>query len=421
MALNQAYETGTVTTFAGATGLLTALLDLILGTEVTDEVLATAANVSTTLANTPCAPGRLVVTYTISTVEYEATDDGNGVVTGTLATGTINYSTGAIAVTFTGTPTGDVTGDYLYGEPGEDWREEVNRNTEDNTEPPDNPFGSDCKEVILSNTGISGQESVYIGIREWKYAAGNAYGWNINGYTWYNEDMLWNANKIDHGYDLYSALWENWQEMPSIPLIDDTMDYWFFSNRQRIIVVAKVSGNYEQIYLGFGRRFGNPSDYPYPMHIGGCISGLNNYSNTSGFHIGIHQGIQTDSVNPKMMYTPGGVWWGMSAYENQTAIKVEPRYSWSDDGIIAPTIGGRILMYPCYLCQSFVLECYMDLDGVYLAVGTGIQAEDTIDRAQKKCIVFPNIWRNTYYDHCAIAAYDITTTTTTTSTSTTTS
>lgn len=422
MALNQAYQTGTVTAFSGASGLLTALLALIVGTEVTGEVLATAANVSTTLANTPCAPGRMVVKYTISAVDYEATDDGQGNITGTnITAGSITYSTGAISVTFSSAPTGNVTGDYLYGDPGEDWREEVNRNTKDGELPPGEPFGSNCKEVILSNTGISGQEFVCIGIREWTYAAENAAGWNLNCYTWYNTDMDWNANKIDHGYDLYSSTWEQWYEMPTLPLIDDTMNYWFFSNRQRIIVVAKVASQYEQMYLGFGRRFGNPSDYPYPYMIGGATAGLQNYATQTATHVGIHQGVLSDDQNPKMVYSPGGVWWGMSQQENQTAIFIEPRYGWTDSGTIAPTIAGRILMYPCYVCQTFVNECYFDLDGVHSVIGTGIQAEDTIDRGMRRSIVFPNIWRNTYYDHCAVEYLDITTTTTTTSTSTTTS
>lgn len=421
MSLNQAYETGTVTSFAGATGLLEALLALVVGTEVTDEVLATAANVSTTLANTPCAPGRLEVTYTISAVEYTVTDDGVGGISGTgITAGSITYSSGAVSITFSSTPTGDVTGDYLYGEPGEDWRQEVYRNTTDSAEPALEPFGSTHKEVILSNTGISGQEFVCIGMREWEYPTENAYGWNLNAYTWYNDDMPWNANKIDHGFTSYNATWEMWSEMPSIPLIDDSMNYWFFSNRQRIIVVAKVAGQYEQMYLGFGRRFGNPSDYPYPLHIGGAISGLLNYASTSGAHIGIHQGIQTDAFNPKMQYSPGGVWWGQSSQESQTAVKIEPRYSWVNSGTIAPTIGGRVLMYPCYVTNAYVLECYMDLDGVHHVVGTGVQAEDTIERGQKQSIIFPNIWRNTYYDHVAIEMVDITTTTTTTSSSTTT-
>lgn len=419
MPLEQAYQTGTVTSFAGATGLLEALLDFVVGTEVADEVVATAADVSTTLANSPVAKGRLEVVYTISAVEYTATDDGGGVITGTLATGTINYDTGAIAVTFTGTPTGNVTADYIYGEPGQDWKLEFRRDTQDDGGVGAEPFGSDCEECILSSKGISGQEWIGVGFREWEYAAGNAAGWDLNGYTWYNDDMQWNANMTDHGFVLYSGTWERWADMPMLPLVDDTMTYWFFSNRQRIIVVVKISTNYEQCYMGFGRRFGNPSDYNYPLIVGGCLSGTLNYANTSGAHVGLHYNVISDDYNVKMAFGPSGVWWGMSNNESVTCPRIQPRNNWSDSGVIGPSTSGRVMMWPCYVTLNNQNECLMDLDGVWMVTSTGVQAEDTIDHGSIRTLVFPNIFRTTYYDYVAVAMEAITTTTTSTTTTTT--
>ena len=84
-------------------------------------------------------------------------------------------------VTFGTTPDANPTLDYLYGEPGQDWRLMVKQNTKDNVTPtPSDPFGSTLKECILHNTGLSGAENVLIGFREWQYPTSNAYGWDFN-------------------------------------------------------------------------------------------------------------------------------------------------------------------------------------------------------------------------------------------------
>jgi len=59
----------------------------------------------------PVKKSSVKITYTISTTEYEATDDGAGVITGTSCSGTIDYETGEISLTFTSAP--DDTEDIL--------------------------------------------------------------------------------------------------------------------------------------------------------------------------------------------------------------------------------------------------------------------------------------------------------------------
>lgn len=62
----------------------------------------------------PVKPSTVVVKYTISSTDYEATDDGQGAISGTECSGTINYTTGAVSLTFTTAPddTTDITIDY---------------------------------------------------------------------------------------------------------------------------------------------------------------------------------------------------------------------------------------------------------------------------------------------------------------------
>ena len=211
MPLNQYYTSGTLTYTAGVNvvpygtgGLLDTLRGLLLGTEVADEVLYAGDGVTTSfsgvsLANTPCGLGRLTITYTVGATDYTASDDGSGNIeddaTGELTSGTVNYTTGAIALEFDTAPDNvtNITVDYLYGDPGQDWKELMYQDTEDSVGA-DAGFGGYCKEWIIHNTGKTGQENVMIGFREWWYSAGDGGGINLNVYTsWPDPDPTeWN-------------------------------------------------------------------------------------------------------------------------------------------------------------------------------------------------------------------------------------
>jgi hypothetical protein len=78
--------------------------------DVTDESLYTGATGTTIFTgqsadNTPIKTGSVVISYTVGAVNYTATDDGEGALTGTeLTSGTVDYTTGAIALTFNTEP-----------------------------------------------------------------------------------------------------------------------------------------------------------------------------------------------------------------------------------------------------------------------------------------------------------------------------
>lgn len=69
-----------------------------------------------TLTSRYIKPGSLVLTSTISASPVTITDNGSGVLSGSGITGTINYGTGAYALTFTTPPDNstDITGVYQY-------------------------------------------------------------------------------------------------------------------------------------------------------------------------------------------------------------------------------------------------------------------------------------------------------------------
>jgi len=82
--------------------------------DITDEKIATGDGSTLVFTHTslkiPVKKSTVKIKYTITT-EYEATDDGAGVITGTNCTGTIDYETGEISLTFSTAP--DDTKDIL--------------------------------------------------------------------------------------------------------------------------------------------------------------------------------------------------------------------------------------------------------------------------------------------------------------------
>jgi len=297
--------------------------------------------------------------------------------------------------------------DFVTGDPdtpGRDWTTLMNENTKTNVLPFEEPFADQCKQVILKNKGISGQESVIIGIREWKHPVKDAHGWDLNGYLFYTTGQDWNFNHIHHGRTAYDVTWQHFTQHPMIPLIDDTMYYWFYANAQRIVAVIKVQSNYESMYLGFGRRLGNPSDYPTPMAVIGSTFSNRIFTDSTAYHnfiIGPYHYIncyQHWIVDPANVYR---ICHGRHSWNDLGTIII-PRGDYNDRDCMDRTRTGSNLITPCYVAQPIQNDLYMDLDGVFHVVGTGVQSEDTLTWDNGTLRIFQNIFRTNHYDFMGV-------------------
>lgn len=70
------------------------------------------------LANTPVVPRTVTITATVSSSAVDAVDDGHGKLTGTGVSGTIDYGTGEVSLTYGTAPDNatDILADYSYGD-----------------------------------------------------------------------------------------------------------------------------------------------------------------------------------------------------------------------------------------------------------------------------------------------------------------
>jgi hypothetical protein len=61
-------------------------------------------------------------------------------------------------------------------------------------------------------------------------------------------------------------------------LWQNSIDYWFYVNNTRVIVIAKIGVYYISMYAGFFLPYALPAEYPYPYFIGATYPTLQPYN-----------------------------------------------------------------------------------------------------------------------------------------------
>jgi len=216
----------------------------------------------------------------------------------------------------------------------------------------------------------------------------------------------------------------------SILLYTNPIPYWFLGNGRRFVVVAKIGSVYESCYGGFALPFGLPSQFPYPLVIGGSACPWttpadNRYSSTANDHKAF--------ANPFGQYTgviPQGVFDTTSGYYSSTLkvmagtnwimirnLGADPlgqantnivwpyscsAYNYNPDAIpynifstgIRENVDGSYPGFPCLMILSEpVNNIFGELQGVFAVPGFGgITAEDTFTINGDTYIAFPTFY-----------------------------
>jgi len=139
--------------------------------------------------------------------------------------------------------------------------------------------GSGGYELILMGPGTAGTDEIYTAIQTVEDGANDWYNWRIAGMTSYTATDLEFIPGLTQGRMARLLLWQN------------KIQYWCVANGRRFIVVAKVSSVYEASYLGFALPYGLPTQFPYPLIVGGAASPTttashNRYSSLETSHRG---------------------------------------------------------------------------------------------------------------------------------------
>lgn len=118
---------------------------------------------------------------------------------------------------------------------------------------------SAVRELILQGEGLDGAQEIFVGLRAYHNVAADVYNISVAGFTGY---VAANAFTAQPGY------FES-----GIPAHNNRIDYWLAVNAQRIAFGLKVGTPvYEHGYAGFFLPYATPSQYPYPLAVGGMLT-----------------------------------------------------------------------------------------------------------------------------------------------------
>lgn len=266
--------------------------------------------------------------------------------------------------------------------------------------------------LYLSGPGAGPSSRVYVNIETEANATDGTYSWAIYGATGYTSGLD-ASSQPGAGGGAYFNLWEQ------------SLDYWFYANDRRFIVVAKAGTNYLSMYAGFMLPFALPSEYPYPLYIGANYRTpeLPSESNNSNSFI-----LAPGDGSAMYRRRTSNLWY---AVENQIISGTSPSPAAGERAFLWPAgVGPRSLapnvnnpeqwshagfnsMRPNANDESVVIQAHLidmqdrtvvgAIEGLFATSGFGRTAEQTITVGATTYRLFPRVFRSTAGDFMAIA------------------
>ncbi|MBL4909012.1 MAG: hypothetical protein JKX78_03805 [Alteromonadaceae bacterium] len=183
----------------------------------------------------------------------------------------------------------------------------------------------DDEELYLSGPGNNADQTIYVNTAFGPDAAAgsDAFSWDTRGATAFNTNDTFVAQP---GIDPNSKV---------MPLQDQAVQYWFFANGRRYIIIAQVTVSvYTSTYAGFISPFEPVSAalaYPYPLYIGASMGqlGLRFSSESNALHRSFwNPAFNTTTTGSAAVFSSGNVWKGLANFvsngTNEADLAVPP-------------------------------------------------------------------------------------------------
>jgi hypothetical protein len=249
-------------------------------------------------------------------------------------------------------------------------------------------------ECYLRAPGLSGAESIYLNLQAFHNGT-TYYNWRMAAATGYNSAQPFIGQP---GISPFAFL----------PLWNGSIPYTFIANGQRAIIVAQVSSVWETAYIGKFNPFGSPSQYPYPVAVGGSSnSNATAYTDTTANHQAF--------FDPLALYVcdPSNVWqmcrnWD-TAGASSSAFNVWPWLSGDATATrISPTnlaanLDGSYPLIPARLEMTTPASAMLgELDGVCFIPGASLLSGSSITVGSDTWLAVQNTFRNAVNSFAAI-------------------
>jgi hypothetical protein len=150
-------------------------------------------------------------------------------------------------------------------------------------------------EVYLRGPG-GGSDEIFLNIKT--YRDTGLFNWEIRGALAFN------------GSDAFEGQLQT-SDGVQYALLNSSMDIWFFVNGRRIIAVAQIGSNYSAMYGGFFNQYATSAQYPYPMLVGGSVTGATIPSTNSSYD---HSCMPDPCDNGAQVRWVDGTWYEVRNY-----------------------------------------------------------------------------------------------------------
>jgi hypothetical protein len=301
----------------------------------------------------------------------------------------------------------------------------------------ENHYGS---EVIFQAPGNAGTDEIYTGLRSEYDSVNGWYNLFLNGFTGYDSDIV---DFFDQPGALpgYSAT--NPMVVPMIPCWNSSIPYWFAADGRSFRIAVKVSTSFEGGYLGFITPYATPSQYPYPLAVGGSLIpdesqrdtewrySYNNYRHTVFTTPASESSAAVQADASLYLREPEGTWRSFGQRVSTTnpntitPMTISNSYPYAFSGpaaVVWPTgvldvasytngrlpcrdlIDGGYLLQPCVLVARLDEPVvYGELDGVKIISGYDNAAENTTTHDSVDYTIFQNVSRTEIHEFWALA------------------
>lgn len=274
------------------------------------------------------------------------------------------------------------------------------------------PSSLSHRTVYFKGHGLAGEDEVYIGLQDWQYSGADAYSLALQGYAGFRESAdFWNQPSAQ---PLNSSKYNL-----ALTLHNTEMKYWFIVNGRRVIIVVRVGSVYVCAYLGLMLPYCLPSQWPYPLFVGGNVRSLNTrYSSTSGDY-NANFWAPTSAYDTGYLYRTHGSLWASewrpvgvgpfpiySSSTNPCVMYAHNHFKIGKDQkdmvvLFDTNMDGKKIVCPI---QLFGRDGMLgELDGMGKIVGTSIISEDVIADDGYDWLVVQNVFDESTSGYAAVA------------------
>lgn len=371
------FETGTATSYTDLLDKLNAFL--VKGHGLSPSYTGTGnGTISGVIGSASTVQETITVTLTAAT-----TFDVAGSVTGSMGSGTVGtpFAHAKVGFTVNAGGTAWVNGDTIVFVITPPWIQKR---------------GVAGSEYIWEAPGNSDTESIFVGALA--MTDGTTYwNWRLGGFI-----------AFDSGAAFLSQSGIPSQS-PMLSLWNSSTPYWFFANGRRAIVIAKVSTIYESAYLGFIEAYPSPSQWSYPIAVGGSMAfnaettAKYPYSNITAQHCSFVMANResANDYSQLRIRRPDGTWRGftVSVYDNSSGSIWPYGNSMTD---IRDNLDGTFPLFPVMFTDGNPNNVFGRLDGVMATTGYSNAVENTFTIDRQTWLVVQNTFRTSKVDYFAV-------------------